>query len=81
MGVSITIKNIPADLYGKLKARAEGDRRSVNGEIILILDEALHAHPVKPEDMIAIARALRERTQGAAIDDEFINRAKREGRP
>ncbi len=80
MGISITVKNVPEELYKRVKARAEADRRSVNSEIILILDEALGVRPVKPEDMIARARALRERTRGAAITDEFINRAKREGR-
>ncbi len=81
MGVSITVKNIPEELYAKLKVRAEADRRSMNSEIIRILDDALGVHPVNPEDMIAIARGLRERTRGAGINDEFINWAKREGRP
>lgn len=80
MGVSMTVKNIPEKLYEKLKARAGSSRRSVNSEIILILDEALGAHPVKAEDMIAIARALRAKTRGGPISDDFITRAKREGR-
>jgi plasmid stability protein len=81
MGVSITVKNIPGKLYKKLKARAEADRRSVNSEIILILDGALSVRSLKPEDMIALARQLRAKTRGAGITDEFINQAKREGRP
>ena len=80
MGVSITVKNIPEKLYENLKTRAELERRSVNSEIIRILDEALVVHPVKPEDMIAMARALRAKTRGGPITDEFISRAKREGR-
>ena len=81
MGISITVKNIPEKLYEKLKTRAESEHRSVNSEIIRILDNALGVRPVDPADMIAIARALRAKTRGGPITDEFISRAKREGRP
>ncbi len=80
MGISITVKNIPEKIYEKLKLRAEAHRRSVNSEIILILEETLFLHRLKPEEVLARARALRARTRGAAITDAFINQAKREGR-
>ena len=81
MSVSVTVKNIPEELYEKLKARAEAERRSMNSEVISILGEALAVHPVKPEDMIAAARALRGRTSGGMIDEKFLKEAKKEGRP
>jgi len=37
---SITIRNIPDSLLEKLKARAKEQRRSVNNEIIKILEDA-----------------------------------------
>jgi len=37
---SITIRNIPDALMEKLKARAKEQRRSVNNEIIKILEDA-----------------------------------------
>ncbi len=80
MGISITVKNIPEKLYEKLKTRAEAHRRSVNSEIILILEESLFLRRLKPEEVLARARALRARTRGAAITGEFVNQAKREGR-
>ena len=80
MNIAITVKNIPAGLHERLKKRAGRNRRSLNSEIISILDEALVAHPIKPEGMIAAARAFRERTKGLVLDEDFIGRAKREGR-
>jgi plasmid stability protein len=81
MPVAITVKNIPQPLYEKLKKRATRNRRSVNGEIISIFEEALTVRPVKPEEIIASARALRERTRNFVLDQEFIDQAKSEGRP
>jgi plasmid stability protein len=81
MTVAITVKNIPQPLYEKLKLRAGRNRRSVNGEIISIFEEALTVHTVKPEDILASARALREKTRKFTLDQEFIDRAKSEGRP
>jgi len=81
MSTAITVKNIPADLYERLKKRAGRNRRSINSEIISIFDEVLAAHPVRPEEMIAVARAFRERTKGFVLDEDFIGGAKRDGRP
>jgi plasmid stability protein len=80
MSIAITVKNIPAGLYERLKKRAGRNRRSINSEIISIFDEVLVAHPIKPKEMIAAARAFRERTKDFVLDEEFIGRAKREGR-
>lgn len=81
MSIAITVKNIPKDLYGKLKKRAHRNRRSINSEIVSIFDEVLVAHPIQPEKIIAAARAFRGRTKGLVLDEDFIGRAKREGRP
>ena len=81
MSIAITVKNIPGDLYGKLKKRAHRNRRSINSEIISIFDEVLVAHPIQPEKIIAAARVFRGRTKGLVLDEDFIGRAKREGRP
>ena len=37
---SITIRNIPTDLLEKLRLRAKKERRSINNEIIKILEDA-----------------------------------------
>ena len=38
---SITIKNIPDELYTRLKKRASLNHRSINGEVIYCLEDAL----------------------------------------
>lgn len=78
--MNFTLKNIPDDIYEMIKARAARNRRSVNSEIIDILAAA--AVPKRPsvEEILATARELRSHTRGR-ITDDFINEAKREGRP
>jgi len=77
--MNYTLKNIPEEIYEKIKIRAARNRRSINGEIIDIL--AAVTVPKRPsvEEILAVARELRSHTRGR-ITDEFINEAKREGR-
>jgi plasmid stability protein len=78
---TITVKNIPPDLYERLKRSAQANRRSINSEIIFQIEHALSPHPVEPEVTIARARKLRERTAAYEIGDEELDRAKKAGRP
>ena len=80
MGASFTLKNIPGDLFDKIRERAERNHRSINGEIIAMLDAATASRRVPTDEILARATALRARTHGV-LTDEFIDRAKREGRP
>jgi plasmid stability protein len=80
MAKSFTLKNIPEDLYERIKARAERNHRSVNGEIIAILDETAGPRSRNVAGILALADELRSHTKGP-LSDEFIGRAKREGRP
>jgi antitoxin FitA len=77
---NFTLKNIPDEIYEKVKKRAERNHRSINGEIISILNAATAPDHIPVDVILARARALRERTHGCLTDD-FINQAKREGRP
>ena len=81
MSTTITVKNIPQALYKKLKSRADRNHRSINREIIAIFDEALTVKPFKPEDILASARRLREKSKEFSLSADFINEAKKEGRP
>jgi antitoxin FitA len=40
---NLTLKNIPADLHLRLKTRAETNRRSLNREILALLEAQLEA--------------------------------------
>ncbi len=81
MSTNFTLKNIPQDLFEKVRARAGRNHRSINGEIIAILDRATAPRRVEPADILARAGELRERMGSFLIDEAFIGRAKREGRP
>ncbi len=81
---SITIKNLPPELYEQLKLRAQNNRRSINNEVIVLLEMGLRSVPKRtPEEVekiLAEARKLRELTASYPLTDEEINRWKKEGR-
>jgi len=79
MATNFTLKNIPDEVYEKVKERAGRNNRSINGEIISMLSAATAPNCIPVDATLARARALRERTRGHLTDD-FINQAKREGR-
>ena len=78
---SITVKSIPTDPYEALKRSAKANRRSINSEIIVIIEDAVRSTRIDPEVMLVHAHLLREKTAHYRISDEEINRAKGEGRP
>ncbi|MCX6574304.1 MAG: Arc family DNA-binding protein [Candidatus Aminicenantes bacterium] len=78
--MNFTLKNIPDEIYVKIKARAERYHRSINGEIISILGEAVNHRLKSAEEILARADELRARTKGF-LTDEFLRKAKREGLP
>ena len=75
---TITVKNIPIELYGKLKQSAEIHHRSINSEIISLIEQAVSSQKIKPEIMLANARKLREKTTASSISDVELNKAKRD---
>ena len=78
---SITVKNVPADLYERLKQSAQANRRSINAEIIVCIERAVSSQPVDPEVVISRARQLRESTARYRITDEGLGAARADGRP
>lgn len=78
---SITVKNIPDELYERVRRMAEANRRSINSEIIVCLERAVGSRPHAVEAEIADARMIRERTAAYRIDDAAFDEAKYRGRP
>lgn len=78
---SITLKALPASLHRALKSQAARHKRSLNREVIALL-EASVAPPrkVDVEAMIAKARKFRASLKFTTTPEE-IDRFKREGRP
>jgi plasmid stability protein len=77
---SLTIKNIPDELYENLKQAASAHRRSINSELIVCLEKAFL--PTKPSTAVLLgeAKRLRERFHNTTLSGAQINAAKIEGR-
>lgn len=78
---TITLKNIPDNVYERLKMAAQAHRRSINGEVIATLEQAVMPRRIiTAEERIERARAIRESLGDIVITDNEIDAAKREGR-
>jgi plasmid stability protein len=78
---TITVKNIPDDLYERLKRRAKANRRSINSEIIACIERSVSQRPLDVAAFLSEARQIREWTADYVTNDEELNAAKTEGRP
>jgi plasmid stability protein len=76
---NLTIKRLPEELHKRLKERAERHRRSMNSEVITILEQALMPSRRSADEAIARAEAL-NRAIGKTFDSKLIEEGKREGR-
>ena len=81
MAVTLTLKNIPEDVYRRLKLSAETHRRSLNSEAIVCLETVLAPNRLPPTERLARARALRGQLEQADFKARDIDTAKRQGRP
>ena len=77
---AVTVKNIPDELYERLKSVAEINRRSINSEIIVCIENAVASRRISLGETLENARRLRELTAEHPISDEKFNQAKAEGR-
>jgi antitoxin FitA len=78
---TITLKNIPDELYLNLKQSAAANHRSMNREAIARLEHSLDTRERDPEAILERVRRLREKFRGPPITDAEMTKAKREGRP
>jgi plasmid stability protein len=78
---TITLKNIPGNVYKKLKKQAEINRRSINSEIIVCIERSLQSKRVDPDFLLLKARQLREKTAAFPVSDDDFEKAKAAGRP
>ncbi len=73
---NITVKNIPDNLYEELKRSAKINRRSINQEIIMCIENSVQHKVESPAQVLEKARKLREKTAGRPISDAELNRIK-----
>lgn len=78
---NMTIKNLPDDLYEKLKERAQEHGRSINNEVIFCLKRALRSSPIDPEAFLARVDALQKKMSLPPLTDKILRKAREEGRP
>jgi plasmid stability protein len=77
---TLTVKNIPDDLYAQLKQRAEMNHRSINSEIIVCIEKAVRSSKIDPNTFLVRARQLREKSSDYKITEDEFNQAKTTGR-
>ena len=80
MTTTLTLKNIPDELYDRLKASAEAHRRSLNSEVLVCLETVLLPQRVSASDRVARARSLRQALQAGAFNADDISRLRDAGR-
>ena len=76
---NVTIKDLPALLHERLKENAKMNRRSLNAEVITLLEAAVEPRKVNVDEVLAAARAVRSQVK-RELSDLDINRMKRQGR-
>src|SRR4029079_15933559 len=78
---TLTLKQVPDDLYRKLKERAVTHRRSLNNEAIHCLEQVFQEQRPTPQEWLEAARTLRRQTPDLFLTEETLQKAKDAGRP
>ena len=81
MATTITVKGIPDELYRRLKAAAEANRRSINSEIITRIEQSLTSQRVPAGEVLERVRRLHASFGGRIVKLGELDDARREGRP
>ena len=77
--LNLTLKNIPAELHLRLKVRAESNRRSLNREILALLEAQFEAPAV---DVAAEQHKLEQFVAALPhVDHTRVRRYRGSGRP
>lgn len=77
---SITVKNIPQQLYEKLKFTAFLNHRSLNNEMINCLETVLMPKRLSVADKLSRAQRIRNQISAAVFDTNEIKKAIQDGR-
>ena len=80
MPTNITIRDIPDDVYSKLKEQADLHHRSINSEVIVHLKKMVQSNSIDPDKIITRAKELRKKAKGSLSMDDIQN-AIDQGRP
>lgn len=78
---TLTLKNVPDDLYRTLRNRAQVNRRSINSEALVCLEQVLGKPAEDVEVTLARLARLRSAMHVPPLTDSFLRKARDEGRP
>lgn len=77
---AITLKNIPDELYTKIKKSAEINYRSINSEILFRLKSSISQKKPEVDYLLSQIHAINKNLKIPILTDKFIDKAKNEGR-
>ena len=78
---AITLKNIPEELYTKIKISAKINFRSINSEILFRLKSSISQKKPEVDYLLSQIHAINRNLQIPILNDKLIDKAKNEGRP
>jgi plasmid stability protein len=76
---TITLKDVPAAVHANFRSRAKAHGRSLNKEIIVTLESALHSTAIDAATIGQHARAVRE-SMGVYLTQKDLDAFKNTGR-
>ncbi len=77
---SLTIRNIPEDILEILRARAGRNHRSLNGEVLVLLETHALAPVADARRLIEEVREIQQRYDVPTVEHGEIDELKRRGR-
>ena len=76
---TLYVRNMPDDLYALLRTRAHASGRSISAEVVMLLDQAVHAERFRRRQA-AILRDINRRRLRQPLGPPFVVEALREDR-
>ena len=78
---TITVKNIPDDIYENLKQSAAVNRRSINSEIIVCIESTVQSRKRRNiKEVLSRAKEMRRKSSDHILTDEKFTERKVVGR-
>ena len=77
---AITLKNIPDDLYIKIKKSAELNFRSINSEILFRLKSSIAQKKLEVDFLLSQIHDINRQIQISKLNDRLLDQSKNEGR-
>jgi antitoxin FitA len=78
---TLTLKGLPDALYERLKLQAAANRRSLNSEVLVCLEQAVASQGISTSSMLARIERMQEQLNVQPFNDLELQAAKEHGRP